>query len=62
MQKGAFDDVACKHLLHATSAAKELFGKDCNNVNFSFKYHVRIKVIFLYSKLSGLRHDVVGQM
>ena len=25
--KGAFDDVACKHLLLTTSAAKEFLGK-----------------------------------
>ena len=43
-QKGAFDDIACKHLLLATSMAKKVIGKYCNNVDFLFP--VRIKIIF----------------
>ena len=64
MQKVAFDDVACKHLsiLLATSAAKELFVKHRNNVDFSFLYHVGIEIMFLFCELSRLTHGVVGQM
>ena len=62
MQKGAFDDVACKHLHFVTSAAKEFFGKHCNNVDFSFLYHVKIEIIFLYLELLQLTHVVVGQV
>ena len=45
-QKGAFDDVACKYLLLATSAAKEFFGKYCNNVEFACSIMLESKLFF----------------
>ena len=60
--KETFDDVACKHLLLATSAAKEFFEKHYNNVDFSFLHDIRIIISFLYCELSCPMHGVVRLM
>ena len=39
-------NIACKYLLLATSAAKEFFGKHCNNVDFLFCIMLESKYFF----------------
>ena len=43
MQKNTFGDIACKHLLFVTSAAKEFFEKRLNNVDFPICFMLESK-------------------
>ena len=61
MQKDAFDDVACKHLLLATSAARVLC-KTSQRCQLSFMYHVKIEIIFSAVNYRRIIHGVDGQM
>ena len=62
MQKGMFDEVACKHLLLTTPAAKEFFVENIATMLTFLSVSFRVEVIFLYCELLRLTHGVVEQV
>ena len=60
VQKGGFD-VACKHLLLATSTAKEVSGKHFNNADFPFCIMLESKSFFTTVNYRDKRMVLLGR-